>query len=88
MQTWLQKVKNRYHWTNKINVAKEATFVCEGDLLKTHIRVDANNAVRIGQQTMLKKVELKVVGENNCLIIGDACYIENDVPAKAAAFED
>jgi len=88
MQTWLQKVKNRYHWTNKIKVSKEATFVCEGDLSKTHIHVDANNTVRIGQQTTLKKVELKVVGENNRLIIGDACYIENDVPAKAAAFED
>lgn len=88
MQTWLQKFKNRYHWTNKIKVSKEATFVCEGDLLKTHIRVDGNNTVRIGQQTTLKKVELKVVGENNRLIIGDSCYIENDVPAKAAAFED
>jgi hypothetical protein len=88
MQTWLQKVKNRYHWSNKIKVSKQANFICEGDLLKTHIYVDANNTVHIGQQTALKKVELKVVGENNRLIIGDHCYIENDVPAKAAAFED
>jgi hypothetical protein len=87
MQTWLQKLKNKYHWTNKMRVSKAAVFVCDGNLLKTHIRVDDSNTVIIGNTQMIS-VELVVAGENNRLVIGEGCYIENDAPAKAAAFED
>lgn len=88
MQTWLQKLKNKYHWSNKIRVSKLSVFTCDGDLLKTHISVDGNNTVTIGNNTKMLKVEIVVAGENNRLVIGNDCYIENDAPAKAAAFED
>jgi hypothetical protein len=88
MHTWLQRLKNTYHWSNKIHVASAAHFLCEGTLLKTHIRVDGNNSVTIGHHTTLAKVELTVMGENNRIKIGNACHIENDTPAKAAAFMD
>ncbi len=88
MQTWLQKFKNKYHWSNKISVAKTSVFNCDAQLLKTHITVEGNNTVSIGHQTKILKAEIAVAGENNRLHIGENCYIENDAPAKAAAFED
>jgi hypothetical protein len=88
MQTWLRKLKNKYHWSNKITVSQSSTFVCNADLVKSRVSVNGNNTVSIGSQTKLIKVELSVAGENNQLIIGNDCYIENDAPAKAAAFED
>lgn len=88
MQTWLRKLKNKYHWSNKITVSQSSTFVCNGDLVKTRISVDSSNTVSIGSNTKLIKVELIVAGEGNQLMIGNNCYIENDAPAKAAAFED
>ncbi len=88
MQTWLQRLKNKYHWSNKIKVSKASVFICEGRLLKTHITVEGNNTVIIHNAAQLLKVEIAIAGENNHLNIGENCYIENDAPAKAAAFED
>jgi hypothetical protein len=88
MRAWLRILKNKYHWFNKIRVSKSSVFICKGDLFKTHILIHGSNSIIIGENTHIAKIEMKIAGEGNRLTIGHNCYIENDLEAKPAPFED
>jgi len=88
MQAWLRQLKNKYRWPNKIRVSRSSVFICAGDLFKTHIRIHGRNSLIIGENTHIAKIDIKITGEDNRLTIGHSCYIENDLEAKPAPFED
>lgn len=67
-------MKNYYFWRNQIEVAKESTFLCLGDLLHTRIAVRGiNNCLNISGKTKVTNYDIVIKGNDNILEIEDNC---------------
>jgi S-adenosylhomocysteine hydrolase len=79
MRKLMRKLKNRYHWSNKIKVSASSVFTCDGELMKTTTHViGRDNIVVIGYETCITGAAIVVDGDGNQIMFGDNCHIQNN----------
>lgn len=67
-------MKNYYHWSNKIEVAKQSVFNCAGYLLRTRIAIQGvDNSLEISENVRLLNYDIAIKGSGNSLQIESDC---------------
>lgn len=75
-QKLLQHVKQRYHWSNRIDVWAHSHLTCNGTMRWARLALHGrNNLVVIEEKTLLHRMDLVVRGNDNCITFGVACTV-------------
>ena len=74
LEVFLDKMKNYYHWSNKIEVAKESVFQCAGYILRTRIAIQGvDNSLNISENARILNYDIVIKGSGNSLEIESDC---------------
>ncbi|MBD2195434.1 MULTISPECIES: hypothetical protein [Calothrix] len=61
-------MKKNFAWLHKIEVSKESTFHCVGNILGTRIFIKGiNNHLEISENTNILNYDIVIKGSDNCL---------------------
>jgi hypothetical protein len=72
-------MRNRYFWLNKIEVAKESTFHCAANLLRTRIFIKGvNNRLDISENTNIVNYDIVIKGSDNSLNFENDCAADGN----------
>jgi len=78
MHELIRKLKNKYHWSNKLKISPSSVFVCNGAIMKTAVRVRGEtNVVTLGYDTRTVNAIIVIDGDDNQVILGDNCHVQN-----------
>lgn len=67
-------IKTYFTWLNKIEVAKESTFHCLGNLLRNRIAIKGvNNRIEIWENTKILNYDIVIKGSDNILKFETDC---------------
>jgi hypothetical protein len=78
-QFFLQSLKKKYLCSNKIEVGKQSTFDCAGDLLQTRIAIQGvNNRLEISEGTRICNYDIAIKGSGNSLEVENDCFADGN----------
>ncbi|MBD2603568.1 hypothetical protein H6G81_03245 [Scytonema hofmannii FACHB-248] len=73
-EIFLDRMKNYYHWSNKIEVAKESVFHCAGYILRTRIVIPkVDNSLNIAENAKILNYDIVIKGSGNSIEFQSDC---------------